>query len=311
MIRTQTKCGLALKEHMFSLKAPGWQFTCITNTSHAPHCMFAVSHYGCIWQLPNSRGKLNTCDLNAVVISGDPVVVASLSSCLEKFGISAAVCQETSAAMQILRNQKTDAFLVDRECDPEFSVVKAMRNSTSSRSAVAFAIISEMSSANGAFRAADFVMDKPLASKRVNRTMQAAFGIMLKERMRYSRHSLRTPATLVDANARQFPAQTTNISQTGIALDCAVPLSAGEVVQLEFALPGDARKLNCKAQVIWIADDKAGLTFKGMNEIARERLNEWIESRFLHQVHHVTNLREVSGAAAPPRHSSRDSLSGA
>src|SRR6185437_624280 len=93
MIRTQTKCGLALKEHMFSLKAPGWQFTCITNTSHAPHCMFAVSHYGCIWQLPNSRGKMNTCDLNAVVISGDPVVVASLSSCLEKFGISAAVCR--------------------------------------------------------------------------------------------------------------------------------------------------------------------------------------------------------------------------
>jgi len=141
--------------------------------------------------------------------------------------------------------------------------------------------------------------------------MQAAYGIMLKERMRYSRHSLRTPAILVDANSCRFPAQATNISQTGIALECAVPLSAGEVVQLEFALPGDARNLNCKAQVIWIADDKAGLTFKGMNEIARERLNEWIESRFLHQVHHVTNLREVSAAAAPPRHSSRDSLSGA
>jgi hypothetical protein len=229
---------------------------------------------------------MSACDLNAVVISSDPVVVDSLSLCLDKFGISAAVYQETSAAMQALRSQKTDAFLVDRECDPEFSVLKAMRNSTSSRSAVAFAIISEMSSANGAFSAADFVMDKPLASKRVNRTMQAAYGIMLKERMRYSRHSLRTPATLVDANSRRFPAQTTNISQTGIALECIVPVTPGELLQIEFALPGDAQKLNCKAQVIWAADNKTGLTFKEMKQAARERLNEWIESQFLRSLRH-------------------------
>src|SRR6185437_12370056 len=106
---------------------------------------------------------MNTCDLHAVVMSGDPVVLESLSACLENFGISAAAYQETSSAMRTLRNQKTDAFLVDRECDPGFSVLKAMRHSTSSRSAVAFAIISEKSSANEAFSIADFVLDKPLA----------------------------------------------------------------------------------------------------------------------------------------------------
>lgn len=293
IMRTQAKCGLTLTVYTFLAQSSG-----LVVHLHYKHIACSPIAFPCRPFRPaflNSsqirfEERMNTCDLNAVVISSDPVVVGSLSSCLEKFGISAAVYRETSAAMQTLRNQKTDAFLVDRECDPEFSVLKAMRHSTSSRSAVAFAIISEMSSANGAFSAADFVMDKPLASRRVSRTMQAAYGIMLKERMRYSRHSLRTLATLVDASSRQFQAETTNVSQTGIALECIVPVTPGEVLQIEFALPGDAQKLNCKAQVIWAADNKTGLTFKEMKERARERLNEWIESQFLLGLHHIGPL---------------------
>src|SRR5215468_11273332 len=228
---------------------------------------------------------MNGCDLQAVLVSTDPVVVNSVSESLEKLGITAAVYRETSAAMRTLSNQKTDAFLVDREADPELSVLKAMRNSTSSRYAVGFAICSQESPAKGAFRVADFVMDKPLAPHRVKRTMKAAYGIMLKERMRYFRHSLRTEATLIDPNCRRFIAQTTNISQTGIGLECVAPLIARQVVQLEFALPSDQQKLSCKAQVIWLADNgKTGLTFTDMSNTDREHLNEWIESQFLRRL---------------------------
>jgi len=231
---------------------------------------------------------MNSCEMQAVLVSSDPVVVNSVSESLEKLGIAAAVYRETSAAIGTLSSQKTDAFLVDRELDPELSVLKAMRHSTSSRNAVAFAICSQDSSAKGAFRVADFVMDKPLATHRVNRTMKAAYGIMLKERMRYFRHSLRTEATLIDSGSRRFIAQTTNISQTGIGLECVAPLIARQIVQLEFALPSDQEKLNCKAQVIWLADNgKTGLTFTEMSSADRERLNEWIESQFLRRLNPV------------------------
>ncbi|HWY68096.1 MAG TPA: PilZ domain-containing protein [Terriglobales bacterium] len=229
---------------------------------------------------------MNSCDLQAVLVSSDPVVVNSVSESLEKLGITPAVYRESSAAMRTLSSQKTDAFLVDREVDPELSVLKAMRHSSSSRYAVGFAICSKESSARGAFRVADFVIDKPLASHRVKRTMKAAYGIMLKERMRYFRHSLSTEATLIDLSYRRFIAQTSNISQTGIGLECVAPLIARQVVQLEFALPGDQQKLSCKAQVIWLADNgKTGLTFTDMSNADRERLNEWIESQFLRRLH--------------------------
>ena len=234
---------------------------------------------------------MNSCELQAVLVSSDPVVVDSVSASLEKLGITPSVFEEASAAMRTLSNQKTDACLVDRELDPELSVLKAMRHSTSSRYAVAFAICSQQSPAKGAFHVADFVIDKPVASHRVNRTMKAAYGIMLKERMKYFRHSLCTDASVVDLSQRRFQAQTINISQTGIALECVAPLIARQVVQVDFALPGDYEKLNCKAQVIWIADSgKTGLTFTDMSNAHRDRLNEWVESQFLRRLHPVTHV---------------------
>ena len=77
---------------------------------------------------------MNSCDLQAVLVSTDSVVVDSVSQSLEKLGITPAVYWDAPAAVKTLNSQKTDAFLVDRELDPELSVLKAMRHSTSSRS---------------------------------------------------------------------------------------------------------------------------------------------------------------------------------
>jgi hypothetical protein len=61
---------------------------------------------------------MNSCDLQAVLVSSDPIVVDSVSTSLGKLGINAAVYRETSPAIQTLGRQKSDAFLVDRELDP-------------------------------------------------------------------------------------------------------------------------------------------------------------------------------------------------
>jgi hypothetical protein len=225
-----------------------------------------------------------SCELQAVVVSTDKVVVDSISSCLNEWGITAAVHQETSSAIQTLAGQKTDAFFVDRELDPEFTVLESMRSSPSSHGAVAFAILPQRHSARGAFRVADFLMDKPLVTTRLSRALRAAYGIMLKERMRYFRCSLEAEATLVDSTHRRFLTQISNISQAGMALECAAPLLAREVVQLQFCLPGDRRRLSCKAQIIWTADKgKAGLAFRHIADDDKARLTEWIESAFLRE----------------------------
>jgi CheY-like chemotaxis protein len=243
----------------------------------------------------------NPCELQAVVVGADPVVIDSILQCLEQLGIMGAVYAQAASALETLARQKVDAFFVDKDLDPELSVLKGMRSSPSSRSAVAFAIVPRQKSLTEASRIADFVMDKPLAPLSVNRAVRAAYGIMLKERKRYFRHSLRVPVDLTDATYRKFIGHTINLSQSGIAMECAAPLMAGEIVQLGFHLPGSGEKVNCKAQTIWTAEQgKLGLTFTQLKSPDKQRLTEWIEQEF-HRLWDLPTGKAPAFAPAPVR----------
>jgi hypothetical protein len=224
----------------------------------------------------------SACELQAVLVGSDNATIDAILPCLSEMGIAPSIHAQTASALQTLTQQKIDAFFVHRELDPEFSLLKRMRNSPSNRRAVAFAIIPERKTANDASRVADFVMDKPLAPVNASRAVRAALGRILKQRKRYFRNLLRAPIHLTDSTYRKFDGQTLNLSQTGIALECATPFTVRETVQLEFYLPGIADKFDCKAQIIWRAEQgKAGLTFTHMKPADKERLESWIEESAL------------------------------
>jgi CheY-like chemotaxis protein len=240
----------------------------------------------------------NPCELQAVVVGSDPAVIDSIILCLEQLGIVGVVYAQAASAIEALARQKVDAFFVDGDLDPELSVLKGMRSSPSSRGAVAFAIVPKQKSVSEASRVADFVMDKPLAPLSLNRAVRAAYGIMLKERRRYFRHVLRIPVEVTDATYRKFVGHTINLSQTGMAMECAAPLAAGETVQLDFHGPDTGNKLNCKSQIIWTAEQgKAGLTFTQMKSSDKERLTDWIESEF-HRLWEMPSAKVPAVASA-------------
>lgn len=223
--------------------------------------------------------------LQAVIVSADPSVLEAMPSCLGQLGIDASF-HALSSAVEVLASRKTDAFFVDQEIDPELSVIQSIRGSTSSRAAVIFAMVSRPQSGPLAFRGADFVIDKPLLLEQVTRSLRAAYGIMLKERRRYMRYALDCQAMVQDSTSRRFLAATTNISQTGLALECAAPMIQGETVQVQFRLPHCTETSDFGAQVIWAAaNGKVGLAFTRMNAADRERLTEWIDGEFLREWH--------------------------
>ena len=230
----------------------------------------------------------NFCELQAVVVSHNTTVLGVISSCLAELGIAGICHPDRESAIGCLQKQKIDALFVDQELDHELSVLEQMRSSSSSRGAVGFAIVSQRSDSIHACRAADFVITEPVTKVEVARTLRAAYGMMLKERRRYSRHNLRCEAILADATGRKCMARTTNISQTGIALECELSLPAGAFVQLQVALPRSSSPCRFEGRVIWsAANGKAGLTFTHMNSRDRECLTEWIDAEFLRQWHPV------------------------
>lgn len=227
----------------------------------------------------------NSCELQAVIVSADSSVVEPMSQCLAELGVNAAV-HARSSAIDLLAKHKTDAFFIDQELDPAFSVIDQVRRSSSSRAAVTFAIVPGAEAARTGLRVADFVIDKPILTEHLRRCLRAGYGIMLKERRRYTRYALNCEAKLQDSTAQIFPAVTTNISQTGLAVECAASLIQGEDVQVQFRLPHSRTLSKFKAQVIWTASNsKAGLAFTRMSSADRELLSEWIDGEFLRQWH--------------------------
>ena len=149
-----------------------------------------------------------------------------------------------------------------------------------------FAIVTGLDAARTGLRIADFLIDKPILREHLRRSLRASYGIMLKERRRYTRYGLSCDATLQDSSGQTFPAFTTNISQSGLALECAAPLIEGENVQVQFCLPHSRNLSKFKAQVIWTSSNsKAGLAFTRMSSADRELLSEWIDGEFLRQWH--------------------------
>jgi hypothetical protein len=227
----------------------------------------------------------SVCELEAVIVSVDSSVITAMTDCLGELGIHANV-EARSSAIEMLAKRKTDAFFVDKELDPELTVIEHVRTSPSSRTAVTFAIVPASDASGLALRRADFVVDKPLTHEHVRRSLRASYGIMLKERRRYTRYALMGEAKLKDSTGRTFLVRTTNISQTGLALECPAPLIEGESVQVQFRLPHSNKPSSFHAQVIWTAaNGKAGLAFTRMRAVDRDTLTEWIDGEFLRQWH--------------------------
>lgn len=224
---------------------------------------------------------MNSYELQAAVVATDPRVIDSIPLSLRKIGIATTVFRDTQSAIEAMDVRKLDAFFVDRELDPELFVLKTMRAARGNRKALGFAIIPREQSSGGAFRVADFLIDKPLALGRVDQALRAAHGIMLKERMRYFRMSLHTSVTLVDSTGHTTSARMINISQGGLAVASTASLSVGQVHQIKFCLPENDKPLNFVGRVIWSEDrGKAGFCFTDANSSDMGQLVPWIEKEF-------------------------------
>ncbi|MBV9147128.1 MAG: response regulator [Acidobacteria bacterium] len=223
-----------------------------------------------------------SCDLQAVVATSDASVLGLLPSWLRSMNIRVTVCDSATAALQMVSGQRVDALFLDANLDPEFAVLRQLRGTATGKKMIVMTLISSAVSVREAFRVSDFILDKPLVQQRVMQTLRAAQGMMVRDRMQYSRIPLQSEAMVVDADGRSLPVIATNVSQSGIALSGSEQVSVGQTVSIHFKLPQIARPLACRAKVIW-ADKrgKAGFSFVEIKQADREALSAWIENQFM------------------------------
>jgi DNA-binding response OmpR family regulator len=231
--------------------------------------------------------------LESLLLSRDTEVFRILRPTLEKLSIEVEVCQEAKKASEILLSSKFDAVIVDCDDLPGgVAVLEGLRSTPSNKASVTFAIVNgKKTTTQQAFlMGVNFVLHKPLSSLNTSRCFNAALGFMLRERRRYFRVPVVMPLTLL-VDDRKFKANSTDISENGVALHIQQALPKNATPLLQFTLPGTGMAFEIETEVAW-ADIKGrvGLRFIKLPESSLQRLEGWLNDQ----------AAKNSGASNPP-----------
>jgi DNA-binding response OmpR family regulator len=216
--------------------------------------------------------------LEALVVSRDPDTLRVLRSTLTKLDITVEVCTGADVASEILAAKKFDAIIID--CDDMhggIGVLQQVRKELSNKTSVTFAILNGVTDVRTVFQmGAGFVLQKPITLTNALRSFHAAYGLMHRERRRYFRLPVDFPVTLACARSQETKVKACNLSEGGMAIQAASALP-GDVVRVQFALPGTDITLSPKAELAWSdASGRGGIRFLELTLNAREQLENWL-----------------------------------
>ncbi len=220
--------------------------------------------------------------LESLLISRDAALLGVLRPTLEKMSVSVEVCPAAQAGGEMLGKRKFDAVIVD--CDDlqgGVELLKALRNTRSNASSVAFAVLNGGTTTQEAFQiGANFVLQKPLTPLNATRCFNAALNFMVKERRRYFRHPVEMAVKITLPDGVELAGTTTNLSEGGMALRVTGKLPKSVEARLQFTLPGSNTSLELKGNIAWAdSTGNAGIKFVEVPQSSQYQLEKWLTDR--------------------------------
>lgn len=220
--------------------------------------------------------------VRVLLVSRHIETIDTLCHFMQQISMHVELCCDLGSAMRKLCHAKFEGLVVDfNDKEEALDLLEKLRQLTSHRGAVAFAIVNHDSEKTAAFQAgANFLLERPLFARSVVRTLTAAYALMVRERRRYFRCPVETITFVSGGPGRKFPASSVNISESGIAIKSPIPLQVGEKLQLGFRLPGNTELLKMAGEVCWTetAGD-TGIRFRCLPSRVAEELRSWLSER--------------------------------
>jgi len=218
---------------------------------------------------------------NTLLVSNDAATIQQLVQSMQQLAMSPEICVEVPAALALLNHRKFEAVMVDLQLGEQAkTVLDQVRLSASNRTAVTFTISNSATETAIAFAAgSSFVLERPLSTTSISRTLKAAYGLIVRERRRYFRCPVEIPATVRREGGPEVHCRTVNISEGGMAVSTSVPLRLGLQVQVQFTLPGQQSQLAAESSIRWWETGHLGLQFLSLFSEQRSELQEWLSRR--------------------------------
>jgi diguanylate cyclase (GGDEF)-like protein/PAS domain S-box-containing protein len=217
----------------------------------------------------------------ALLVSADPVTIQQFSLALRELSISPDACQDAASAGLLLKSRKFDAVIVDLQLGEQSGhILDEARLSPSNRTAVTFGIGDNDAKVRSAFRnKSQFVFERPLSAQSIHKTLEPAYGLILRERRRYFRYPVSIPVIIRSESMQEVWCNSVNISGGGMALSTQVPLLPGESVRVQFTLPDHTVPFFSESTVCWSKTGHLGVRFVSISDEQKSELQVWLSQK--------------------------------
>jgi len=230
----------------------------------------------------NPKSKLS---MHTLLLCADVPFLGITRTVLRQLQVTPKVVNTSAAALAMIQVHEFDAIILDwRELDNLADFLCAVRRSKLNQDCVLVAIVRDLLDLKQAFAAGvHLLIHKPASTVQIERCLRTAYSATVARRRKHHREPV---AILASVSTRTEPfgeATVVNLSEGGAKLRTSaqdfvagVLLSAGDDVDVRFALPDTEGMLNIAGTVVWATADTCGVRFRYVPESQKATLQQWL-----------------------------------
>lgn len=222
--------------------------------------------------------------LKVLVVEDDVPTLELIYEVLTSLGVEVRPISDSEQAATLITREKFDGVFLDLLMPKMdgFELARRIRRSpVNSRTPIAVVTgREEKETMRQAFAAGGtFFIQKPLDRNKLTHLLNSTRGVMLEERRRYKRISVRTEVAC-QVNSRKITGMSANLSQSGILFEGDGSPEPGSAVRLSFRLPMQERAIETEGVVVRVDEkQRVGARFIEMSVEDRQRIRDFVASQ--------------------------------
>lgn len=224
-------------------------------------------------------------EMHTLMLCADVQFMGITRSVLNQLHVTPRMAGSSDEAIALIEANTFDVIVVDwRAIDSLADFLCAVRGSKLNQDSVLVAIVRDLLDLRQAFAAGvHFLIHKPASAVQIERCLRAAYCAMVARRRKHHREPVVILASVSTRTQPLGEATVVNLSEGGAKLRTSahdfvagVSLSAGEDVDLRFALPESGEMLGISGTVVWTTVDACGVRFRYIPDSQRTALQQWL-----------------------------------
>ncbi len=229
--------------------------------------------------------RKTTLEMHTLLLCADVQFLGITRNVLNQLQVTPKIVGNCDAALAMIQEHEFDVIIVDwREIDNLGEFLCALRKSKLNHECVLVAIMRDLLDLRQAFAAGvHFLIHKPASAVQIERCLRAAYCATVARRRKQHREPVRILATVSTRTQPFTEAIITNLSEGGMGLQtdprnemARVALSAGEELDIRFALPGGGEIIHSTARVVWTTLHSCGVRFSYIPDDEQLVLEQWM-----------------------------------